>query len=113
MAATEPVVVNQGGTWCFAGSTLVVTNKGSKRIDQIQIGDIVKTFNEKTKEVEWKTVNDRFKFKNQKRTIKVKLKNGKQIIATEDHEFYHEGGWYSLKHLLSLLDGKLEKNKRI
>ena len=111
--AKESVVVNQGGTWCFSGCTLVVTKKGSKRIDQIKKGDIVKCFNESTKVVEWKEVNDCFRFKNQKKTVKVKLKNGKQIIATEDHEFYYEGGWYSLKHLLSLQDGKMDKNKRV
>ena len=100
--ATKPIIVNAGGTSCFDGETLVVTDKGLKKISEIEVGDVVKSFNEKTKEDEWKTVTDTFTFLNQKRTVRVKLKNGKEIICTDDHKFYYKGGWISIKHLLSL-----------
>lgn len=109
----KPIVVNQGGTSCFCGQQKVVTRLGSKPINKLKVGDTVKCFNEKTKKQEWKKVLNTFEYKNTKRTIKVKLKNGQTIIATEDHEFYYEGGWYSLKHLLSLLDGKMDNNTEI
>lgn len=109
----KSIVVNQGGTSCFAGTQKVITQRGSIPIKDIIIGDIVKCYNEKTKEIQWKPVCNLFKYNNHKKTIKVTLKNGETIIATEDHKFYYEGGWYSLKHLLSLLDGKMEKNTRL
>ena len=109
----KQIVINQGGSSCFHSKQLVITKRGSVPISDIVIGDIVKCYNEKTKKKEWKTVKTTFKFDNTKPTIKVKLKNGKEIIATEDHKFFYEGGWCSLKHLVSLLDGNMETNKRI
>ena len=111
--ATKPIVINQGGSSCFAGGQKVVTKEGSKPIEEIQIGDMVKCFNEQSKQTECKKVLNTFEYKNDKPTIKLTLKNGQEIIATEDHKFYHEGGWYSLRHLVSLLDGKMGTNTKL
>lgn len=100
----QKTVVHQGGSSCFAHDTLVVTSNGLKPISQIQQGDKVKSFNEETKEFQVNTVTDVLQFKNNKPTIRIKLKNGHTITATEDHNFYYNGGWYSLKHLLSLVE---------
>jgi len=109
----RPIVINQGGTSCFAGSQKVITKEGSKPIKNIQQGDIVKCYNEQTKQNEWKPVLNIFKYDNHKRTIKVKLKNGETITATEDHKFYYKGEWHTLKHLLSLRDGTMETNTKL
>lgn len=107
---TADIVVNQGGTSCFAGSQCVVTSEGAKPIKEIEIGDVVKCYDEVNKSIEWRKVLNKFKYDNSKRTIKVTLKNGQTIIATDDHKFFYEGGWYSLKHLLSLQNGGMENN---
>lgn len=111
--ANKPIVINQGGTSCFAPDTMVITKTGLKPINSIKVGELVKCFNEQTKQTEWKQVLNCFQYQNHKPTIKVKLKNGHTITATEDHKFYYEGGWYSLKHLLSLRDGNMENNTKL
>lgn len=111
--ATENIVINQGGTDCFDGSTMVVTSNGSKKITELSVGDKVLSYDEKEQKEVYNNVKNVFKYNNYKKTIKVKLKNGKEIIATEDHDFYYEGGWHSLKHIVSLLDGNMETNTKL
>lgn len=101
----------QGGTSCFHGGQSVVTKRGSIPISDVLIGDIVKSRNELTGQDEWKTVKNIFKYNNEKPTVRVRLKNGSEIIATDDHKIYYEGGCASLKHILYLRHGNnMEKN---
>lgn len=93
---------NEGGARCFNGQQQVCTADGSKAIKDLKPWDLVKTYNEEAGRAEYKPVLEVHKFENTKRTIRVKLKDGGVIECTEDHEFYHEGCWLSLKHLLSL-----------
>lgn len=111
--ATEKLIINQGGTSCFYGDQLVITKRGNIKIKDIILGDIVLSFNEKTNTKEWKVVKNLFSYFNSKKTVKIKLKDGSEIIATDDHKFFHEGGWYSLKHLLSLKYGNMETNTKL
>ena len=54
------------------------------------------------------------KMQNSKPCVKVKLKNGSEIICTDDHEFYFKGSWTKIKDILSLYDGRdLEKDCKI
>lgn len=108
---TDRIIVAQGGSACFHGKQKVFTSKGEKQIKDVRPSDMVLSYCIKTKKQVFRLVKDVFKYQNNKKTIKVKLKNGQEIIATEDHEFYFKGGWYSLKHIVSLLDGSMEKNK--
>lgn len=108
--AKAKVVINQGGTSCFYPEQLVVTKRGNIKIKDIVLGDIVLSYNEETKQKEWKEVKNVFSYQNSKKTVKIKLKNGVEIIATDDHKFYYEGGWISLKQLLSFKYGSMEKN---
>ena len=106
--------INQGGTSCFSGDQGVISKRGSIPISKIKIGDIVKTFNETTGANEWKKVNNVFQYKNTKPTVRIKMKNGKTITVTDDHEFYFEGGWHSIKHILYLKHGRnLEAYQKI
>ena len=111
--STEKILINQGGTSCFEGTQLVVTKRGSIPIKDIIIGDFVLSYNEETKLNEWNLVKNLFEFNNTKKTIKVKLKNGKEIIVTDDHKFFYKGSWNTLKHLLSLKYGNMENNTQL
>lgn len=94
------LIAHQGGTWCFAPETKVITARGLVAISDIVKGDIVKTFNEKSGQIEWKKVRDKFNFKNQKKTVKIRLKSGISVTCTEDHEFYHNGKWVPIIDIL-------------
>lgn len=93
-----PVICNEGGTRCFAPDTLVRTMNGLIPIQDIQEGDAVKTKNG------YNEVNKIWKFKNYKKAVKIKLKNGKFIECTDDHKFYFRGRWIEIKNILSLLN---------
>jgi intein/homing endonuclease len=100
-------VVLEGSSRCFDGSQLVVTKNGAKEIKQVNSQDEVLTYNELTGENEYKRVVSSMKFKNnQKKCIKITLKTGETIHCTEDHEFYYEGAWVSIKHVVSLWNDK-------
>jgi intein/homing endonuclease len=96
-------IVLEGGSRCFSEDTLVVTSDGSKKISDIQKGNLVLTMNEGTGKEEFKKVLDVLKFQNnEKKAVRIKLKNGKEIICTADHKFYFEGGWLEIKQILHL-----------
>ena len=102
------IVVNQGGTGCFHGYQLVSCKEGFKKIKDIVVGDIVKSSSG------FNRVINTFKYKNKKNTVKVTLKNGQEIIATDDHKFWYQGGWVSLKDMIKLSNARrVEKNTRI
>lgn len=98
--AGKKIIINQGGTSCFSGDQLVITQNGSVPICSVNSGDKVKTFNEQTGKEEFREVKNRLVYKNQKPTVRIKMKNGKTITGTDDHKFYFEGGWHSIKHIL-------------
>lgn len=106
------VICNEGGSRCFGKDQLVVTDKGSVPISLIEKGDLVLTLNESNGKEEYKEVDCLNSMRNTKKTLKIKLKNGKEIIVTDDHEFYHEGAWVAIKHLLSLRSEKINNDKR-
>lgn len=98
-----PVICNEGGARCFAPDTLVRTMQGLVPIKDIQEGDAVKTQNG------WNEVIETHKFKNTKKAVRIKLKNGKHIECTDDHKFFYRGRWIEIKNILSLLDEKNTK----
>jgi len=104
----KPINVQQGGTSCFGPNTLISTKSGPKKIKDIEVGELIKTCYIKNNEDIESVVSAIHKYYNTKPTIKLKLKDGREIIATEDHKFYFEGGWHSLKHILSLKDQKIK-----
>lgn len=94
------LIINQGGTSCFWGEQKIKTLGNNKKIADICKGDLVLSYNEKTGKDEYLPVSDVMKYKNAKKCISVKLKNGEVIIATEDHKFYYNGKWTQLKEIL-------------
>lgn len=93
-----PVICNEGGSRCFAADTLVRTMNGLVPIKDIQEGDVVKTQNG------WNEVLQTWEFKNTKRAVRIKLKNGKFIECTDDHKFFFRGRWIEIKNILSLFN---------
>lgn len=95
----KQILVFQGGSRCFTGNTLIKTKKGYVKIKDIQVGDIVLSFNEETKRLVWSKVLDTFVYNTEQKLIKLKLK-GETISSTYDHKFYSNGQWteaYKLK----------------
>jgi|TARA_R100000482_G_scaffold53888_1_gene19327 predicted phage tail protein len=72
-----------GGTGCFTGDTLVSVPGGSKPIEEIKIGDIVCSFDDKGKIHEGKVLKVH-KHENE-RAIKYTLWGGKDLNATPNH----------------------------
>lgn len=105
-------IINQGGTSCFAPETLINTANGYKPISQVQIGDLVLSYNEKNNCFEYKKVINTFCYRNYKETYKVNLKNNKFFIATSDHKFFVEGGCISLKSMIELKEKGEIQNAR-
>jgi intein/homing endonuclease len=104
-------VINEGGSRCFSANQLVKTTKGLKPISEIQKGETVFSYNEETKQIEHQKVLMQYESENEKKCLRIKLKNGQIIEASEDHKFYFQGGWVSLKNIVSLWD-EMDKNKR-
>jgi hypothetical protein len=105
-------VLISGGRDCFYPNQEVITSSGAKRIKDISTGDDVLTYNEKTKQKEFNKVS-KTKTVKKEETVSIKLKSGSVIKCTLDHEFYHEGSWVSVKDLLSLWYGGLEKDTEV
>jgi len=98
-------VVLQGGARCFSPNQEVVCNGKSKKIKDVKVGDNVLSYDFISQSDVWRKVKDVLCFKNTKPTVKITLKNGKEIICTDDHKFYFNGGWVKIRDIL------LEKKK--
>ena len=94
---------------CFTARTQIYTKNGYKNIENVQVGDLVWAYNEKTNNQELKKVINTY--------VKVrdhiyKIYFGENIIeATEDHPFFIGGSWLKVKELkvgdlLTLYNGK-------
>lgn len=111
LRAKEDIIINQGGSRCFAPTQTVLTRSGLKEIQHLLKGEEVLTLNESTHKREWKPIEEVHIMQNTKTSIRLTMKNGYTIEATEDHEIYHEGGWKTLKHIVSLWhDRDMETN---
>ncbi|SHH48966.1 intein C-terminal splicing region/RHS repeat-associated core domain-containing protein [Clostridium collagenovorans DSM 3089] len=88
-----------GGTQsCFVGETLVSTENGEKRIDEIKEGEYVWAENIETGEKELKKVLRVYENETDK-IVHIKV-NGEEIESTENHPFYvEERGWVSASEL--------------
>nr|WP_232369534.1 polymorphic toxin-type HINT domain-containing protein [Leptospira abararensis] len=98
---------------CFTAGTKVHTNDGLKNIEDIQVGDMVLSWNEKTGEREYKVVTELFLHEiNQ--LYEVKTTKGTTLETTWNHPFWvvDKKAWVEVKDLqvgdvLSLADGAL------
>jgi intein/homing endonuclease len=74
--------------FCFVAGTLITLENGEvKKIEDIEIDDVVLSFNEKTRQQEFNKVTHIYK-PNHDDLVDYELSNGKIITSTFDHPFY-------------------------
>lgn len=108
----DSLIIVTGGRGCFQENQCVLTINGEKKISDIVIGDVVLSYNEEKKINEFKKVINTFEYENEE-IVTINLKNGSQIKVTKNHKFFHKDRWVSVKDLLYLYYGNMEKNKGI
>lgn len=86
-------------SWCLVEGTGISTPSGRKRIEDIQIGDTVYSYNEETGEIDEDKVTKLYKSKSD-RLLRVKSK-GKKLFITPEHPVYvpARGGWIKAEKL--------------
>lgn len=79
------------GDCCFVGTTMILmAEKGIKRIDEIQVNDLVLTYNEATNQVEENRVKS-IRNRQSSNLVKYTFYNGVVNISTADHPYYVNG----------------------
>lgn len=77
-------------------SKITLADNSEKRIDTLEIGDLVKTFNEETKQIENKPIKkihkNLIKSQNQK-MFKITMEDGSNVVLTGNHEVLTDNGW--------------------
>jgi hypothetical protein len=77
--------------FCFvAGTGILLANGTIKNIEDIQVGDRVKSYNEITKQIEYKTVTETFTSR-QSEVIKITTSGNQTITVSTEHPFYVQG----------------------
>jgi hypothetical protein len=93
-----------GGAYSFGENTLIDTENGSKKIVDIQKGDIVKSYDEINQKIVFTEVLDtRTKISDFYYLLNFKIE------VTENHEFYVDGKWIPVRDLKlgdNLFDGR-------
>ncbi|MDR1939715.1 MAG: InlB B-repeat-containing protein [Clostridiales bacterium] len=85
--------------FCFVAGTAVVLASGStKAIEDIKVGDYVKSYNETIGQVENKRVLQTFENTVTELT-KITTSDGQEIVATPGHKFFANGAWISAEDL--------------
>ena len=89
------------GDECFVKNTMVTTGDGVKPIQDINIGDLVLTLNESTKEKEFKEVENTFEnLTISDELIEIELENREKIKCTPNHKFFTiNRGWVRAEEL--------------
>lgn len=90
---------------CFPAGTMV----DGKPIEQIKIGDIVRSYNHNTNQVEMRKVVTLFKNEVKSDLLKIRLSNGVKFICTDNHPIYtKEFGYVTAKFILeSICDNQV------
>jgi len=93
-AAACPMPLNLDvwdGLLCVAKGQMITTQRGEKRIEDVKVGDMVLSFNESSKILEWKEViqtNSTIK----RNMIDIETEKG-ILTVTADHPVYTQRGW--------------------
>ena len=83
---------------CFTAGTGVSTRLGRKPIEQIQVGDSVWAYNERTHQTALRPVTQLFRY--ERDTVYVlHTATGEALRTTSDHPFYVRGQWVRVKRL--------------
>jgi len=96
-ALSGALVGGFSSTSCFAGDTLVKTDRGYMPICEIGVGNFVYSFNEQTGVYDYRPVSNVTR-KTTVDTVKVFV-GDEEIITTSTHPFYTSDGWVEAKKL--------------
>ncbi len=104
-AATEAEVGTSSATrgakapcGCFTAGTGISIRRGRKPIEQVQVGDSVWAYNERTRQTALRPVTHLFRY--QRDTVYVlHTATGEALRTTSDHPFYVRGQWVRVKRL--------------
>jgi RHS repeat-associated protein len=78
----------------FVAGTLVHTDQGLKPIEEVKVGETVKSFNERTGQTSYTLVLELIQHEGTFQLVKVTLDSGESLEATAGHPFYIQGkGW--------------------
>ncbi|WP_176082419.1 Hint domain-containing protein, partial [Leptospira alexanderi] len=84
---------------CFTAGTLVHTSQGTKKIEEVKVGDQVLSWDEESGEQEYHRVVKTFQ-REVNVVYTIVYSNGTQVETTDEHPFYIEGkGWVPAKDL--------------
>jgi hypothetical protein len=83
----------------FTADTLVSTKDGFTRIDKIEIGDAVLSFNESTGKNEYQLVLAVISSSKKTEIVNIKLESGSLIEATSEHLIFADGKWVQAREL--------------
>ena len=89
----EPILKDTYGITCLVGDSNILTKEGIKKIKNVKAGDFVKTENGS-----WQKVLKNLK-QGKKKTIKIRVDNGEELICTPDHKILTADGWKEAQHL--------------
>lgn len=82
---------------CLRKNTLISTDRGLKKIQNIQIGDMVKSYNVENNIIEYKPVlntwKNLYKSNSYQYFLKIELENGNIIQVTPNHKVYTQRGY--------------------
>lgn len=90
-----------GGRGCFMGGQKVQTDKGLKPIADIGVGDMVLSYNELSRNTEYKPVIDTFKYDCDEEIVIVQTDKG-EISCTKDHKFLINDKWIEINEAIQL-----------
>lgn len=89
---------------CFKKEQLIHTKTGVKPIGDVNPGDMVLSYNHEKRINEYRKVTATPVHKNHKGTLlKIKMKDGTIIVATDNHKFYTGTRYVKIKELLNEL----------
>ena len=93
------------GRGCFTEDNLVLTEKGHKLINEVEIGDLVLSHDKKFHEVLMK-----FEYEIDEEIIEIDTYNGKKIKCTLDHKIMVQGDWKEARNLSvgDKIDGEIK-----
>jgi hypothetical protein len=82
---------------CLRKNTLVSTIKGNVKIQDLKIGDLVKSFNTKAQKIEYKPVLNTWKNLHKSNSceefLEIELENGNIVQLTPNHKIYTDNGY--------------------
>ncbi len=88
------VVFVAGKRGCLEGNTLILTDKGYKKIKEFNKENMVLSFNKEKKKFEWEHAELlKYPLKNEK-LLRIELKDGRSLILTEEHPLLSSYGKY-------------------